>query len=267
MSLHIDSSEDQVSNYPRSGTVSPMSTSRRHRGDLSDLLAKAAAGTFTPALAQQLVGLLRSSVRFTRRGITISGQGLADVLVAAVPHLPVRDRATIEAAHGGMTGEALAGRMIRAASRKSAVVGAVAGAVATIDALAPPLWLLIPVDVIIETMVVALIEMHLAAELHNVFGVELLGEGSDRSKGLLQVWVSGRRLRVDDLGGAGGLQGGGLLNQRKLLQAVRRRLMARMVRNMTSIAPWVGAAAGAEISRRATRDLGDRLVRDLAVTK
>lgn len=241
-----------------------MARTRPLHGDLAEHLAKAASGTLSPALAGQLLRLARTSFRVTRKGITFSGQGLAELLVRAEPLLPVRDRAAIELAYGGATGEALAGRLIRAASRKSAVVGGVMGAAATVESLAPPLWLALPLDVVLETLVVALVEMHLVAELHAVFDAELPDDPATRSRAVLEAWATGRDMRIADLAGGNGLRGrAGIGGRRQLVQLVRRRLMARLARNVTSVAPIVGAAAGAEINRRATRDLGDALVRDL----
>ena len=59
-----------------------------------------------------------------------TGVWLAEAVVDAVPHIPVRDAGTLSAQHGGLTGDRLAGEVVRAASHATAGFGAVAGALA-----------------------------------------------------------------------------------------------------------------------------------------
>jgi hypothetical protein len=64
-------------------------------------------------------------------------------------------------------------------------------------------------------------------------------------------------------GGLSDALGRGTRNE--LIRLVRRRVLARLGRNLSTLAPlFVGAAAGAEVNRRATRALGEAVVRDLA---
>jgi hypothetical protein len=66
-------------------------------------------------------------------------------------------------------------------------------------------------------------------------------------------------------GGLADALGRGTRNE--LIRLVRRRLATRMGRNLSTLAPlFVGAVAGAEVNRRATRALGEAVVRDLAAT-
>jgi hypothetical protein len=46
---------------------------------------------------------------------------------------------------------------------------------------------------------------------------------------------------------------------------LQRRLLLRAMRNMSALAPLMaGAVAGAELNRRATRTLGEKVTRDLS---
>ena len=67
-------------------------------------------------------------------------------------------------------------------------------------------------------------------------------------------------------GGLGQVLGHGTRNE--IMRLLRRRLMRRTLRNTSSLAPFlIGAVAGAEVNRRATANLGDAVVRDLAATR
>ena len=64
-------------------------------------------------------------------------------------------------------------------------------------------------------------------------------------------------------GGVAEALGRGTRNE--IVRVIRRRLASRLGRNLASLAPLVaGAVAGAEVNRRATRSLGEAVVRDLA---
>lgn len=205
-------------------------------------------------------------MRVSRKGIKLSGSGLADILAAVAPRLPIRDLDTLSRQYGGMTGAALAGQVIRTASHTSAAVGGVSGAIASAGAFAPPFWLMFPAELITETLLISSVEMKLVAELHNVYERPIEGGAATRGMAILEAWAERRGVRVEDLASTGGLGqqlSKGARNQ--IVQMVRRRLLGRLARNVSTLAPlFVGAVAGAEINRRATRDLGDAIVRDLA---
>ena len=86
--------------------------------------------------AKQLVRL--SSIVGTRarraggRAVA-SGKVLADLLLDAVPHIPVRDLETLTDHHKGLTGEALADALVRNAARTTGGIGAAGGAVAAAE--------------------------------------------------------------------------------------------------------------------------------------
>lgn len=195
-----------------------------------------------------------------------SGKGMAEWLIDNAPRIPVRDLATLQRHHGQKQGAALAAELITTASRMSAGVGAAAGALMGAEELAPPAWLALPLELAVETLAVAAVELKLLAELHEVYGRPVEGSLSDRSMALVRAWAERRGVTptaVARPGGVGEVLGRGARNE--VIRVVRRRLLGRLGRNMSSLAPLLaGAAAGAEVNRRATRALGEAVVRDLA---
>ncbi len=238
------------------------------QNQIADLLGRLAAGKVDKEQAKQLVGTLRRSLRVSRKGVTVSGQGLAELLMKTAPRIPIRDAATLSQQFGGLSDTALAGQLIRQASRNSAAIGGITGALASAGHFAPPAWVMFPAEIIGETLLIAAIEMKLVAELHEVYGMPISGSHTDRGLAILEAWAHRRGVRVEDLRAGGVSEALGKSTRSSIVQAVRRKVMARAARNISSLAPlFVGAVAGAELNRRSTRDLGDALVRDLVAKK
>ena len=193
-------------------------------------------------------------------------RSLVDALLDAAPRIHIRDARTLEAQHGGLSGPALAGELIRNAARATAAVGAAAGALAGAEELSPPAWVAIPFELVGETLAVAGIEMKLIGELHEVYGRPVAGHGGERGLALARAWAEGRGVTARAVVGGGGL--GEVLGsgaRREVARLVRRRLMRRTFRNLSALVPLMaGAVVGAEVTRRATRALGEAVVRDLA---
>jgi hypothetical protein len=187
------------------------------------------------------------------------GRWLAEELAQAAPKIPVRDAASLRAHHPGRTDEEIARALVKHAGLATAGIGAAAGALASAEYLAPPTLLAAPVQLAAETLAVAAIEVKLVAELHELAGQPAGGSMSDRGGAYLMSWV--RQRAVDPTAGATGLAAVlGHTAKREL----RIRLMRRLGRNLTSLAPLLaGAAAGAEVNRRATRALGEKLTAEL----
>jgi len=215
----------------------------------------------------ELADQLRHSVKVGRKGVTVSGQGVADLLMAVAPRIPVRSAEDLSGSYGGMTGTALAGQMIRQASRQTGAVGGATGAVASANMLAPPLWIMLPVELVAETLLIAAIEMRLVAELHGVYGRPITGTPDVRGVAILKAWAEQRGVNVEDLSHEKKLSkalGRGTTNH--VVHIVKRKLMSRLFRNVSTFAPlFVGAVVGAELNRRSTRDLGDRVVKALVM--
>jgi hypothetical protein len=238
------------------------------RPDIDDDLGRVASGQVDVAGLARLTKGLAESARFAGARAVASGRWLAEVVVDNAPRIPVRDLETLRLHHGGVSGAALAGELIRTASRTSATVGAAAGALMSAEELAPPAWVALPLELMVETLAVAAVEMKLVAELHEVYGRPVPGATSERAAAIVRAWAERRGVTADLLtrpGAVSDVLGRGTRNE--LIRIVRRRLLQRAGRNLSSLAPMlIGAVAGAEVNRRATRNLGEAVVRDLAAT-
>ena len=138
--------------------------------------------------------------------------------------------------------------------------------VMSVEELAPPAWLGLPFELVAETVAVAAIELKLVAELHEAYGRRIPGSAGERTTALVRAWAERRGVNTLTVATSGGLAGAlGRGTRNELVRLVRRRLMARAGRNLSSLAPFLaGAVAGAEVNRRATLRLGEAVVRDLA---
>jgi hypothetical protein len=205
------------------------------------------------ALASALV----SSARAAGAGAVASGRWLTDVLIETVPRLRIRDRATLLKHHPDHTDEEIAESLIRTAAKSAAAVGAGWGALTAIEFAAPPTLLSLPVQVAIETLVVAAIEVKLIAELHELYGRRPQGGGSP-ILAYTSSWAS--RRGVDPLDPA--ILTVGLSTAAKL--QVRRRLVGRAARNLTMLGPLLtGAIAGSLVNHRETTRIGTQLREEL----
>ena len=240
--------------------------SQSTRDDIGDHLGRVAGGDTSADAIGRLTRVLGQSAKTAGAVAVASGRWLAELLVDTAPRIPIRDEATLEAHHGGLKGAALAADLITSASRTSAGVGAAAGVLVSAEQFAPPAWVAIPLEIVVETLAIAAIEMKLVAELHVAYGRAVPGSPSERSTAMVMAWAERRGVTPSVLTRRGGLSdalGRGTRNE--LIRLVRRRVVARMGRNLSTLAPlFIGAAAGAEVNRRATRGLGEAVVRDLA---
>ena len=210
-------------------------------------------------LIVQLAGLLAAGARAAGARAALTGAWLAEAVTDVAPHVPVRDLLTLRQHHGGLSGEALAEALVTAAARSTALVGAAGGALASAELVAPPTLLAAPVQLAAETVAVVAIELKLVAELHTVFGRAPSGSRAQLATAYLLSWA-GRR-GIDPSGERPGV--GSVLGTTARAQ-LRSRLLRRFGRNASTLAPFLaGAAAGAELNRRETRSLGDKLIKDL----
>jgi hypothetical protein len=237
--------------------------------NLPEALGKAAGGELHHRDMPVLARTALSSMRRAGKGAVAGGLWLAETAIDMIPHIPVRDLQTLEEHHGGLSGADLAGDLIRNAARATAAVGATTGAIAAAEDLTPPAWVVLPLELVLETLAVAAIEMKLVAELHEVYGRPVPGQGTDKALALARAWGERRGVSPTALvtgGGLGEVLGRGTRNE--IIRLVRRRLLRRTLRNTTSFVPFlIGAVAGAEVNRRATASLGDAVVRDLAAER
>lgn len=235
------------------------------QNEVADLIARLVSRDVDKRDVKRLATLLRQYLKVGRKGVTFNGKGLADLLIYIAPRLPVRSLDTLHKSYGGVTGGTLAGQVIKSSSRSSAAVGGITGALATAGQFAPPLWLTLPAEIIAETLLVTAIEMRMIAELHEVYGLPLVGTQEERGAAIIEAWSSRRGVDMKKLtknGRSELTRDGGVT--KGLARVVKRKLMMRATRNLGTLAPlFIGAAIGAETNRRSTRDIGNAIIDDL----
>jgi hypothetical protein len=188
-----------------------------------------------------------------------AGRWLTDEVIELAPRLVFRDADTLHRQYPDLTDVEIAERLVSVAKRMTAATGAAAGGLAAVEFVSPPMLLAAPVQLAAETLVVTALELKLVAELHEVMGFAAPGGIPDKASAYLMAWV--RRQAVTSAAGAAGV--GSLLGS-AARKELRSHLMRSAGRNATSMAPFlVGAAAGAEVNRRATMHLGDALLKEL----
>jgi hypothetical protein len=211
------------------------------------------------ALARALAAAGRGAGRRGGAGARGLGHRLADIAADAAPRIPVRTRDVLRAHHPGRTDDGIADALVHAAARTPASFGAAVGGLAAVEFAAPPTYLAAPLLLAAETLAVAAVEVKLVAELHELYGEPAAGSGTERGTTYLLSWMHQRP--VDPLAGRNGLATVLGYAARRELQTV---LMRRMGRSVAQLAPFLaGAVAGAEVNRRATRGLGEKLAAEL----
>lgn len=207
---------------------------------------------------RSLVRALAGSARTAGRASVFGGRWLSDVLVDAVPRLPLRDQPTLREQHPGLTDEDLAEALVSGAAKATAAVGAAGGALAAVEFTAPPTLLTVPVQIAAETLLVAAIEIKLIAELHEVYGAAVTGTTRQRASAYLVAWTNRRGLDPLDPGALRLALAG------PAKAALRRRVVRRAGRNLSTMGPLMtGAVAGSIINHRETRRVGEQVRRDL----
>jgi hypothetical protein len=232
-------------------------------GRLADLIERVSAAngdrrSRVAALAALAAALGRSAREAGIRTVA-AGHWLGDVVIDLAPRLAVRNRETLRAQFPGQSDSQIAEHLVDVAARTSAAIGAAAGGLAAVEFTAPPALLAVPVQLAAETVCVVAVELKLVAELHEIAGVPAPGGGRDKGGAYLVAWM--RRRAVDTSAAGQGLAGVLGLAGRRELRAV---LVRRVGRSATSVAPFLaGAVAGAEVNRRSTRSVGERLLGEL----
>jgi len=211
--------------------------------------------------AKQLValsGIVGARARRAGASAVASGRMLADLLLDAVPHIPIRDLATLSEHHHGLTGEALADALVRNATRATMGIGAAGGAVAAAEWATLPLLITVPLEVVVETVAVAAVEVKLVGELHAVYGVDVPGTGAQRATAFAGSWASRRGidpLRPWTIPNVLGIAG---------RQQLGKRMISRFARNLGTIIPFlIGAVVGARVNSAETTKLAAEMRTDL----
>lgn len=178
---------------------------------------------------------------------------LAERLVEAAPRIPVRDLETLRRQFPGLGPEEIADRLIGAAMKGTATVGAGVGAAAMLPT--PPAM---AAELATETFAVAAVEYKLIAELHELYGLRVPGTARQRASAYLWSWSEQRGIDVLKLSSVNAALGG------KMKKELRQKLLKRTVRHLPTLTPFlVGAAVGALLNRRDTRLLAERVRQDL----
>ncbi|MGI8936935.1 MAG: hypothetical protein ACR2JF_01735 [Iamia sp.] len=256
--------------------------------DLDEALARAVGsaaageegrgGRPSAAQVREVLRLAGSSgARAGTKAVT-SGRWLAGVTLDAARHLPVRDLEALRAHHDGLAGSLLARPLIRNASLTSGAVGATTGALASAAITTPVTWATLPVQLAVETMIVVAVEMKMVGELHEAAGYSVAGDLRRSGPLIAKAWSESRGIATSDLatlarpGGAAAATSTassllGRSTRDSLTEQIRRRLVGRVGRNAATLIPMmVGAVAGEELNRRATRRLGRTMARSLAIS-
>jgi hypothetical protein len=206
-----------------------------------------------------LVAVLGRSARAAGLRAVAAGHWATDVATEVAPRLAVRDRDTLRVKYPGQSDSWIAERLVDKAVRASATVGAAAGGLAAAEFAAPPALLAVPVQIMAETVCVVAVELKLVAELHEIAGVPARGTARERSAVYLSAWM--KRMAIDS---AFAGQGTAILFGFAARRQLRAVLIHRMGRSTSSLAPFfAGAIAGAEVNRRSTRTVGQRVLADL----
>nr|WP_229783314.1 hypothetical protein [Pilimelia anulata] len=214
--------------------------------------------TAGPARRAHLLGRLAGQLaRGLRRGPRALLSGLADAVTDVVPHLPIRDAATLRRHHPELSGDALAARLVRNAANVTAGIGVAGGGIAAVEWAVPPTLLATPVLLGAETVAVVAVEVKLIGELHAVYGVPLPRALAPRTVALVQAWAGRRGFNPLAPGlGTGAVLGAAARDQ------LRAQLLRRFGRSLSTLAPLLaGAAVGGYLNHKATLALG-RQVRD-----
>ncbi|WP_347057252.1 hypothetical protein ABC795_11130 [Blastococcus sp. HT6-30] len=186
------------------------------------------------------------------------GALLGDLLAAAVPRLPIRDRARLRAAHPGASDTEIAEALVQRTARMTSAIGAATGGLSAAHWFAPPSLLAVPLELGAETVLVAAVEVVLIGELHELHGRPAPGDAAERAHAYLRSWSDQRAVT-----GPGAADLGSLLGTAGL-RALRRRMTRRLAGAVPSAAPFlVGAALAGRVNRRATETLARRVLGDL----
>lgn len=178
---------------------------------------------------------------------------VADRIIDTAPRIPVRELETLRRQFPGLGPEEIADRLVSAATKGSATVGAGVGAAAMLPV--PPAM---PAELGAELVGVASVELKLIAELHEVYGRRAPGTASQRSAAYLSAWTGQRGINLTKPTTLNAAMGG------QLKRELRQQIMKRTFRNLPNLAPFmVGAAVGAVMNRHDTARLARRVRDDL----
>ncbi|WP_030293853.1 hypothetical protein [Streptomyces katrae] len=201
----------------------------------------------------QAVKSVKSGVRKGGEYVRAAVLHIADRIIENAPRVPVRDLATLRAQFPGLGPDQLADKLIAGASYGTSTVGAGIGAAAMLPV--PPAM---PAELAAEVTGVAMIELKLIAELHEVYGLRAPGNLKERSLAYLTSWTEERGVDLTKPTTLNIALGG------QMKRELRQQILKRTFRNLPNLMPFmVGAAVGAVMNRRDTRKLAEKVRADL----
>jgi hypothetical protein len=116
----------------------------------------------------------------------------------------------------------------------------------------------VPIEVVVETVAVAVVEVKLVAELHEVYGVDVPGTGTQRATAFAGSWATRRGIdpmkpwTIPNVLGIAGRQ------------QLGKRMISRFARNLGTIIPFlIGAVIGARVNSAETTKLAAEMRADL----
>ena len=186
---------------------------------------------------------------------------LGDLMAAAAPRLPIRDRAKLRQAYPGATDDEIADALVARAARLTSGIGAATGGLAAAHWFAPPSLLALPLELGAETVLAGGVELVLIGELHELYGRPAPGDARARAAAYLASWseqrsVDGMRPALSGLLSTAGVR------------ALRRQLTRRIARGVPVAAPFlIGAAIAGRSNRRATEVLAGKVLADLRASR
>lgn len=228
---------------------------------MAGTIAQLADADLDPKTRRQALGRLAGEIRSRGVGDLFKPKAalkwVADAVGDVVPHLPIRDRATLRMHFPGLSDEDIARRLVRNAARATAAVGAAGGGIAAVEWIAAPTLLSAPMVLAAETVAVVAVEIKLIAELHEMYGVPVEGTGTQRTVALVTSWA--HRRGVNPL-----VPGVAVVLGTAARKELRDRILKRFGRNLTSYGPLLtGAAVASFLNRRATLALAEHIRKDL----
>src|SRR4051812_15131108 len=185
---------------------------------------------------------------------------LGDLLNAAAPRLPIPDRGALRQAFPGATEDEIADALVARAARLTAAIGAATGGIAAAHWLATPSLLALPLELGAETVLIGAVEVVLLGELHELTGRPAPGDARARAAAYLTSWSEQHAVE--------GPGRGGLVTAVTSvgIRSLSRRMGRRLTRGLPVAAPFlVGAALAGRSNRRATENLGQRVLGDLRI--
>jgi hypothetical protein len=186
---------------------------------------------------------------------------LGDLLAAAAPRLPIRDRARLQQAYPGASDDEIADALTDRAARLTSGIGAATGGLSAAQWFAPPSLLTLPLALGAETVLAGGVEVVLIGELHELYGRRPAGDARTRASAYLASWSEQRP--VDGVG-----PGLASLMTAAGVRALRRQVGRRVARSVPAAAPFlIGAAIAGRSNRRATEVLAGKLLADLRASR